>query len=421
MRATARCGRLTDERMGTQLFWLCWIMYAVSYLGRYNYSGAMAAMIADGVLTTAMAGSVATAYFALYGIGQLVNGWLAGVVSPFTLMLFGAAAAGIANLLMPLCPSGAAMLAVWAVNGFAQATVWPAALRILIDVLPKRQLDKACVNICSAATAGNLAACGLVWLCLQVWNWHGVFLLSGVCLLAAACVWRAGWRRFRLPDDLPDATKARQRAERGSMFRTLAVSGALALILPIVFHGLLRDGVSTWLPTYLVDGYGVTPAAAAALSAVLPVVNLAGVYMADYLNRRMRNEAMASAGLFALAAALIARCVWGNPLPLMGTVACLSGATAAMLGVNALLITFVPVRLDNGSRGTLYSGIFNALAYLGGAVSPTLAGVLLAGSGWLRVQRLWVAVAALGALICVLCIPRWGRYRRTADLGWKRK
>ena len=40
-----KLNRIYDGPMQTFLFWLCWLVYFASYIGRLNYSSAMPAMI----------------------------------------------------------------------------------------------------------------------------------------------------------------------------------------------------------------------------------------------------------------------------------------------------------------------------------------------------------------------------------------
>ncbi|HCL01214.1 MAG TPA: MFS transporter, partial [Lachnoclostridium phytofermentans] len=51
-----------------RLFFLCWLVYCTSYLGRLNYSAAMTVMIKENVLDSSQAGFISMLYFFAYGI-----------------------------------------------------------------------------------------------------------------------------------------------------------------------------------------------------------------------------------------------------------------------------------------------------------------------------------------------------------------
>lgn len=105
--------RLENARQGSALFLLCWAAYAAAYVGRYNYSAVMGAMIADGVLSHSAAGAVSTGYFICCAAGQLGSGFACQFVSPFGMIFAGLALSGLCNLGMAFAPP-AALAALWA-------------------------------------------------------------------------------------------------------------------------------------------------------------------------------------------------------------------------------------------------------------------------------------------------------------------
>ncbi|MEG0753689.1 MAG: MFS transporter [Angelakisella sp.] len=401
--------RLENPKTGGRLFLLCWIMYAVSYLGRYNYSGVMNEMISGGLLTTTAAGTVATAYFALYGVGQLVHGAAGQRLSPFWMMLTGTSAAGCANLMMPLCGDWRLAALCWGANGFAQAMVWPATIRIIADILPEAQKEKACVHICSSVTAGTLGAYAFTVVCLRRLNWQAAFTLAGVFMLAAGAVWlRLAYpigRTLACPIAKPKTSVADgDGVGLKTRLAPLAASGAAVLLLPILTHGMLRDGITTWLPVCLTSQFGVATDRAVVVTMLLPIINLSGAYLADWLNRRLKNEAYTAGVLFCCAVAAVLGLLWLPHSGVLGTVLLFSAVTTAMCGINTMLVTLLPVKLGQNGDSTLYSGIFNSAAYLGGAFSSLAVAAVLAFGSWNEVNLLWCAVGSISAVLCFICV-----------------
>ncbi len=70
------------KQKATALTVICFLAYAVSYLGRLNYSAAMPEMLAEELITRTQGGTIATIYFMCYGVGQLINGSLADRCDP---------------------------------------------------------------------------------------------------------------------------------------------------------------------------------------------------------------------------------------------------------------------------------------------------------------------------------------------------
>lgn len=76
-------GILRDHRASIFLFLLCWFAYFSAYLGRLNYSVALAGMVESDLFTKSDAGLIGMAYFLMYGFGQIISGFLGDRVSPF--------------------------------------------------------------------------------------------------------------------------------------------------------------------------------------------------------------------------------------------------------------------------------------------------------------------------------------------------
>ena len=130
--------KITDKRQAFFLFVICWMAYFTCYIGRLNYSSAMAAMIEEAVLTKTQAGTISMVYFFVYGSGQLLNGFLGDRLPPGRMIFGGLFLSMICNLLMGVSGSFGIMAVVWGINGYAQSMVWPPIIRIFA-----RRLEEA--------------------------------------------------------------------------------------------------------------------------------------------------------------------------------------------------------------------------------------------------------------------------------------
>ena len=113
---------------------LCCMVYFVSYFSRKDFAAVMAGMITDGAIGRANAGLVGTMLFIFYGVGQLLSGYLGDKIRPKYLIMMGLSVTGMCNALMSVIPEGA-MIAVWGLNGLAQAMLWPPIVKILAHYL----------------------------------------------------------------------------------------------------------------------------------------------------------------------------------------------------------------------------------------------------------------------------------------------
>lgn len=95
------------------LFWLCWIAYFSTYIGRLNYSASLTGIILSEGFSKGQAGMIGTAFFFAYGAGQFVSGFLGDRLAPKKMVFTGLMVSGLCNLAMAGAKGSGLMTAVW--------------------------------------------------------------------------------------------------------------------------------------------------------------------------------------------------------------------------------------------------------------------------------------------------------------------
>lgn len=400
--------KIAHKPMVFMLFGLCWAVYFVSYLGRLNYSAAMAALLDSGVLEKTQAGLISTLFFVCYAAGQLINGFLGDRIPPKYMMLWGMGISVLMNLLMGFGVSPGLMALLWAVNGYAQSMIWPPIVYIFTDMFQKETMVRSFTNLSSTVAAGTLCSYFLSAMLIDHlgWQWAftvpaGLMLLVGLgffLLFPRVEKYRDAWGELEEPE-LPEAGEKSRGLSLKRIFLTPAM---LLLMLPVFVHGILKDGLTAWVPTYLSESFGAGPVLAILASMVLPLVNLTGAYVAKALYRKLGDEVKASAVFFGVSCLAMA-VIWlfgGHSLIL--SLVMLSVSSALILGINTLFISFVPIRYAKYGRSSSVSGFLNATAYGGAALSSVLIGILSGALGWNAVLLSFVIITAVAAVFCLL-------------------
>lgn len=402
--------KITDHRVTLFLFFLCWFAYFMSYIGRLNYSSAMTAMIQEEVLAKSEAGFISMVYFFAYGIGQLCNGILGDRVHPGKMIFTGLGVAALANLFMGFVGNFVLMSLIWGINGYAQAMIWPPIIRIFAEMLEGDKKIKFCINIVSSQVVGTLGAyliaAGVMWLI----GWKAVFAAAALCLGAMAVVWKWGFGRvekFSMEHGyLPEETVGnggKEQKEKGSMKGILLGSGLIAVIFPVVIHGMLKDGVTTWVPTFITETYFTSPAFSILVTTVLPIFNLTGAYAAQYIYRKCKkSECKAAIVFFGIATVAVAGIWAGKSYSMILTIVLFALITASMMAVNTLFVNMLPLRFEQQRRVSTVSGFLNSMAYLGTAVSTFTIGVMVEKLGWNITIGSWVILTAVAWICCVI-------------------
>lgn len=411
------CSRLRSDTQGKTLYLLSWLAYASAYIGRYNYSAVMGAITAENSLSLSAAGAVSTGYFICYAVGQIVFGLLSQSVSPYAMILIGLCGSGLCNLGAGAF-STSFMGLLWGANGLFQAMIWPPIVRLFAESMPLMRQKRACVSINSTTPAGTLAAYALSAVLLQFADWHHVFFSCGGLLLGMAAIFWLGTAPLRRATTYAPQLELQQQKGTGNGPAALLAAGLGAMLLPVLLHGGLKDGVTNWVPSMIQSNFGISPAFSAAVAMALPLVNLSGAYLSGWLNEHCTHNELKTAGfLFALASVCLLALPLAVRTSLLLAVLLLAVTTASMLGVNTMFINVIPVKAGRHGGASMLSGTLNAVTYLGAAAATWGIGAAAEGCGWNAVFLLWLIMAMLALLVSALLAGRWGEYLKSSEGG----
>lgn len=409
------------------LFLLCWCSYFCAYIGRLNYSAALTDMIQSEGFGKGEVGLIGTAFFFAYGAGQFVSGFLGDRLPAKWLVFTGLGCSSVCNLLMAQGQNIGFMIGVWCVNGLVQALIWSPMLRLVTDYCKAEVRSKLCAALNSAVPVGTMAAYGITAVVLGISGWRSVFLLGGVCLLVMSLVWLSGITRVERT--VPAQEKQtqvssqvrQQKADVGTdvkLGEILVQSGLIMLLAALLVQGALKDGVTTWIPVYIQETYGVSPILAVAGTMVIPLCNLFGVWLAAFACRHIeRNEIAVSAGFFAICAVALMVLWLSSGRSMAASMGMLALSTTTMMTVNTMLTAVLPSCFGSVGKASSMSGLLNSAVYSGGAVSAYGIGSLAGYFGWTTTILIWAVMAAVAFLICCLAATKWGTYRKKLAEG----
>lgn len=395
---------------------LCAAVYFCSYLTRLDYGAVMVEMVRAEGFSRVDASAALTGLFITYGFGQLISGYLGDRVKPQLLIFFGLIACGLMNLLIPFCPSPAWMTVVWSVNGLAQAMMWPPLVRIMSQHMTESEYKVATVHVSWGSSLGTIVIYLMIPLLLKVSSWRGVFYCAAAVGMGMAAFWMA--RYGRVERTLPLQEQAAPAEEPGDAGKS---GGGLRALMPllaimmgvIICQGTLRDGITTWMPTYLADTYHMESGKSILTGVLLPLFGMVCYQIVLWMNRKLvKNELQCAAIIFGvgLVSLLALRLLHAHSFAL--SVLILAFAVASMHGVNLIMTCMTPKYLAGSDKISMISGLLNACTYIGSALSMYGVALIADRFGWTVTESLWCAVALLGTLCAAACVPKWGKLRK---------
>jgi MFS family permease len=319
-------------------------------------------------------------FYWAYAPLQPVMGWLADRYGPGRVLAGGFLVWSGATAMMGIAGSLATLVVLRLAMGAGEATFYPSALSLLSRNVPASQRARATATMQFGALIGPALGALLGGLVMVRYGWRAMFIVMGVASLAWLVFWRR-WMRASagaapLPasgDDPPYAVILKQRALWGGMIGTFCGNYAFYFVF-------------SWLPLYLVNERGLSPAQMAPMTSAFYVVDGASVLAAGWLLDRWvaRGASLNRAYKTALAASSA-----GVGLCLMAASVVSGPVAAAMI----LLLTGVLDGLNSPSNPSVtqtfagpratgrWMGLQNAVGNVAGMTAPVVTGYLVQYSG----------------------------------------
>ena len=337
--------------------------YLASYLTRINFGAVVSEIeISTGISKSLLSLSL-TGSFITYGLGQIVSGILGDYVSPKKLITMGFILTISMNLCVSLSNDPYIMALIWCINGFAQAFMWPPLVKLMLGLLDEEDYKKATVRVSWGSSIGSILIYLIAPLFIKVSGWKSVFIFSAVC---------ASFMLFLFTKYCVDVevTKKEIKTKSSNTKFNLFHPVMIMIMLAIVLQGMLRDGVTTWMPSLISETYNLGSSIAILTSVVLPIFSILSFSLTSKIYAKwIQNPLVLSAVLFMVGTLCTICLIFFNGYHAVVSVLLGAILTGCMHGVNLILICMLPAYFKNtGSVGTI-SGMFNSCTYVGSAIS----------------------------------------------------
>lgn len=398
---------------------LCAAVYFVSYVTRINLGAVLVEFESSGLFGENIPALAITVASVTYGAGQLISGYLGDKFKPQNIILIGFFITAAMNVTVGVFSSGAELVLLWGVNGFAQALMWPPLVKILSSKLSDEAYKKAVVKVSWGSSMGTIAVYLLAPVIIKFLSVKLVFVISGVMALIMAFVWKLVYEKYK-PFSAPViTTNSVKKDEKGSAapasrFNGFVITLLISVMLAIVLQGALRDGVTNWTPSYISETFNLESSVSILSSVVLPIFSILSFTVTSFINRKLiKNEVVCAGVIFAIGALSAALLILLGDKSAVLSLILLALLVGCMHGVNLILVCMVPAKFSKFGKVSFISGLINSSTYLGAAISTYGIAVFTDVFGWTKTIILWSAVAGVGALICIGLGKKWTKFKRS--------
>lgn len=393
-----------------------WVLYCASYFIRTCYAATIAPLAEEGIYSKGEIGLIGTAFFICYGVGQLISGLIGDKINPFFMVMFGSVLGAVCCFLMPAAGSLGVLIGVWAANGLFQSMLWSSILRVFSETIDESLSKKAILNIALSLPVGTVLAYLMSSMIIKYLNWKYVFIFGGSVVVIAVLF--AGFAIFCSEKDIekvPVIQKQNAEAHNNVNKKGLAAvavsSGLLFIMIPSFLHGMMRDGITNWVPAMISEVYGVSTSFSVFVTIALPIFNAFGAYLVTPLYKKLGENEMKTAGVTGFAALVpLLIMLFMNKLPVYVIIVLLAVTTSVMYALNYLIISLVPGRFSKFGFTSGISGILNSGAHIGCALSSYGFGAISEKAGWSAVIIVWIVSSVLITVFSFASNKRWSRF-----------
>ncbi len=401
-----------------KIAYLLAVVYFTSYCMRVNLAVMLVKICSEMQVEKSALAIVITGLTIAYGTGQVISGFLGDRIKPQHIIPAGLALAVLCNIGIFFTSTIPAMTVIWSVNGFAHALLWPPIVRLMSTYLSAEDYSFAAVRVNQGSSIATISLYLFCPLLLGFMKWRTIMLLCAAWGAVMIVLWFILYPRVFTKKDVFEEKMevSAPTSEQKVLPIPLYIFGAISLIMPgIMMQGMLRDGVTNWMPSFLLETFGLSEENSIVSTVILAIFTMISYSAFGALQKRFfRNEVCCAAAIFGgsaiVCAILFIVNLFAPAVALVPSLVLMALTVAAMHGVNLMLIAIVPRRFAVFGKVSTYSGILNASTYVGAAISTYGFAALAETFDWNFTILTWVAISLVGATLCFFAARIWQRH-----------
>ena len=404
-----------NKRVSRLYFFFIFMMYALVYMTKNCFNGALADIKASNIMSASEAGLIVAMFYIAYTPLQIVGGIVADKVSPECLIKIGIGGAAIANAVIFFNHNYYVMLVTWTLNAMVQFALWPSVYKIVSSQLCRSDRGFMIFLISMASSVGLLISY-LVAAVLPSWEYN--FLISALVLIALVIgmhIYDSYVSCYAIKDS-PQEERGNLEIKRDvSTASLLWRSGFFILLLTVLVRAVVSQGVQTLSPLMLVETFSAEPWLSNLLNTLIIICGIVGSLLVKFVlyPRVIKNEAV---GILIIMAIFLA----------LGSMLLLTSSNMSATVVNLCLmsvIATVPTILTSyfnagfakyGKNGTA-AGISNSAASLGFVVSSYGITSIAESAGWGAVRLTWIGMLAVSVATMIPVVFMYVSFKRREE------
>lgn len=190
------------------------------------------------------------------------------------------------------------------------------------------------------------------------------------------------------------------------------------IIMSIAIQGMLRDGISSWVPSFISETFNVRSSISILTSVAMPIFHLVFCLFSWRILALLKNNVyLCIAIYFDFASIMLVLLYFFGFSNLWVSIIIFSVLSAFVHGINGCQTCYLVNYFASTQKVSFISGLLNFSTYIGSAISTYLFALISEKAGWGTNVLCWELFAIVGLLLTLICL--FYTSRRLKKEGYK--
>ena len=371
------------------------IGYGAFYMVRLNFSMAMPAFLQHFHVNKTDLGFILSAFSIIYGVGKFFNGIIADRANARFFMPIGLIFSGIISVLLSFSAGIVSIGFLWLLNAYAQSMGWPPCARMLTKWYTPKKRGTMWAIWNSSHQIGGAITLALSGILITHFGWRATFFVPGVIVILISFFLINRLRDTPAALGLPHAHHMSNNHNEYILEKTEASFKEIFTehILPnktlwyICFANffvyIVRMGILSWAPTFLLEAKGINLQAAGFSSAAFEIAGIFGALLAgslsDFVFKGRRGPVNT---IFSLILTIGLVALYAMPDHNFMLSFLILGVIGFLVYGPQMLVGVAAADVSTTNAAATATGLTGTFGYIGSAVCGALIGVIVGTWGW---------------------------------------
>lgn len=376
---------------------LCSVSYLAVYVAKGALSAATPHITQTGAFTTEQIGTLASIYFIVYAIGQLINGFIGDKIKAKYMISFGLMLASIGFLLLPQLAGlpGYAYIA-YGSSGFFMAMIYGPMTKVVAENTEPVYATRCSIGYTMASFLGSPAAGVLA--SFLVWPW--LFRTTGTMLLTMGAVAFLCFTFLERKGIVKYGQYKPKKDNSGGSIGVLVKRQIIKFTFIAILTGVVRTSVVFWMPTYISQHLGFAPEQATLIFSVASFAFSFSAINAIVIYEKLKRNMDLTILLAFIASTVFFLLVFLVQQPMVNVVCLALAILSNNLAASMMWSRYCPSLYDTGMVSTA-TGFLDACSYLAASVSSKLFANAAGTLGWGPLILVWCGLMCCGVVVAL--------------------